>query len=205
MSINPGTLIFLMTTLMATSSSLVAAPRRGLMMQLPQVTQHTPYHCGAASLQSVLAYYGIEYFQEDLGQKLGTTFDNGTPVSSMIRLARSEGLGADLREGMTRIKLQRMLDLGHPVILVIQAWAGAGVDWKKTWDSGHYVVAIGYDANRVYFMDPYLVSSYAWIPWEELFSRWHDQGLDGVLERGGIEITPKSTMKAPPPELVRML
>ncbi len=186
-----------------TSPALLAAGSRKFM-KLPQVTQHTPVHCGPAAMQSILAYYGLEYFQDDLGKKMGTSIDFGTPVSRMVAFAKAEGFGAKLREGITRAQLQYMLDLQHPVILVIQAWAGEGVDWAKTWDSGHYVVAIGYDEKRVFFMDPYLISSYAWIPWDELFLRWHDEGMDGVIERGGIEFTPKSTMKFSPPDLVRL-
>jgi predicted double-glycine peptidase len=191
---------------LVSSSAVQAAPYRRFM-KLPQVTQHTPVHCGPAAMQSVLSYYGVEYFQEDIGKKMGTSTEYGTPVNNMVRFASEEGFGANLHQGISKVKLQGMLDQQHPVIIVIQAWAGGEVDkvdWKSTWDSGHYVVAIGYDDNRVYFMDPYLVSSYAWIPWDELFDRWHDEGMDGVIDRGGIEIIPKSSMKFPPPEFVRL-
>lgn len=198
--------VLLSPLVLVSSSASQAAPYRKFI-KLPQVTQHTPVHCGPASMQSVLSYYGKEYYQEDIGKKMGTSTEYGTPVNNMVRFARSEGFGAKLHHGITRDKLQAMLDDQHPVIIVIQAWAapaGQEVDWKNTWDSGHYVVAIGYDAKRVYFMDPYLVSSYAWIPWEELFDRWHDEGMDGVIEHGGIEIIPAGSMKFPPPEFIRL-
>ena len=158
-------------------------------------------------MQSVLSYYGIEYYQEDIGKKLGTSPEYGTPVNNMVRFARAEGFDAKLHHGITRDKLEGILDAQHPVIIVIQAWAGSEgekIDWKNMWESGHYVVAIGYDANRVYFMDPFLVSSYGWIPWDELFDRWHDEGKDGLIERGGIEMIPNASMKFPPPDFVRM-
>jgi len=197
------------------SAAVQAEPDLKLLklIKIPQVTQHTPFHCGAAAMQSVLSYYGIEYYQEDLGKKLGTSPEDGTPVNNMVSFARAEGFDARLHHGMTRDSLQGILDARHPVIVVIQAWAASAdsegskagkVDWKNMWDSGHYVVAIGYDADRVYFMDPLLVSSYAWIPWEEFLDRWHDQGKDGVIVRGGIEMIPDATMKFPPPDFVRM-
>jgi predicted double-glycine peptidase len=39
---------------------------------MPEVRQHTDYACGAAALQSILAYYGIDVRQDTLMEKLGT-------------------------------------------------------------------------------------------------------------------------------------
>ena len=60
-------------------------------------------------------------------------------------------------------------------MVLIQAWTSpTNVDWKNEWEAGHYVVAVGYDQNNVYFMDPYTLGNYAYIPKSEFMDRWHD-------------------------------
>jgi ABC-type bacteriocin/lantibiotic exporter with double-glycine peptidase domain len=191
---------FLLAPVIADSAE-TASPK---LIRLPLVMQHTPVHCGPAAMQSIFSYYGIDLFQEDIGKAMGTSPEYGTPIKNMVRMAKSKGFGVKLHEGLTREKLQKILDLKHPVILVLQAWAGDNPDWENTWDSGHYVVAIGYDSRRVYFMDPLVSASYAWMPWGELPKRWHDEGVDGVIKGGGIEFIPGPSMKFPPPEFVRL-
>jgi hypothetical protein len=39
------------------------------------------------------------------------------------------------------------------------------------------VVAIGYDAKNMYFMDPATTGNYTYIPIPEFLTRWHD--VDG--------------------------
>ena len=43
-----------------------------VLLAMPEVRQHTDYACGAAALQSILAYYGIDVRQDTLMEKLGT-------------------------------------------------------------------------------------------------------------------------------------
>lgn len=42
------------------------------------------------------------------------------------------------------------------------------------YNSGHYVVVIGYDGGYLYFEDPWILGSIAYIPKGEFLERWHD-------------------------------
>lgn len=65
------------------------------------------------------------------------------------------------------------------VICEIQAWTdNPPVDYSKSYDEGHFVVAIGYDDSNIYFMDPCTVGNYTYIPNKELITRWHDTNMD---------------------------
>ena len=49
--------------------------------------------------------------------------------------------------------LEGFIDKKKPVICLIQAWNGdSDYDYSKDWEDGHYVIAIGYDKNNIYFI-----------------------------------------------------
>jgi predicted double-glycine peptidase len=50
--------------------------------------------------------------------------------------------------------------------------------YAEEWDSGHWVVAIGYDDDKVYFEDPWIPHARAYLTWDELDDRWHDLDYD---------------------------
>jgi len=65
----------------------------------------------------------------------------------------------------------------------LQAWRDEELPWKDVWDAGHYVVMVGYDRQRLFFMDPGTLTpgAYAYLDRDELDDRWHD--LAGSEER----------------------
>ncbi len=88
------------------------------------------------------------------------------------------------------LRLAAHLDRGELVLPAIQAWADpAPVDaagWGARTEDGHYVVAVGHDAERFYFEDPAMFGV-GYIPRAELEARWHDYDEFGTrLERFGI-------------------
>jgi len=89
------------------------------------------------------------------------------------------------KDGLSLNDLKRQINLGHPVILLVQAWQdAAGAKWAEDTKDGHYVVAIGYDRQNLYVMDPATSGNYAFIPLQEFADRWHDIGaalVDGSL------------------------
>jgi predicted double-glycine peptidase len=159
-------------------------------LPVPLVPQATRYSCGAAALLSVLQYFKSAYVNESgLYPALQTTPEAGTHPRAILRVALSKGLEGELKTGMTLDDLRESLARGMPVILDIQAWpvlkpGHPPVDWKNTWEEGHYVVLVGMDEEFAYAMDPSTHASYGYLPLAELIDRWHDyEASSGKVER----------------------
>jgi hypothetical protein len=115
--------------------------------------------------------------ESDLYEPLRTTRARGTEPEPMVDLLRSGGLHAEYRTGNVRVEdLERAVAAGEPPVVDLQAWSDHDLPWKQTWDAGHYVVMVGYDAERLYFADPSRATprGYAFLPRAELDDRWHD-------------------------------
>lgn len=147
------------------------------LIPVPLARQATNYTCGVAALQSVLAYYGIQVRQDLLAEALLADPEQGTNYHKMVAYAQAHGLHVEVYVDMALDALQRLLDAGQPVIVALQAWADAPVDYVEDWDDGHYAVAVGYDGERIYFMDPSTLGNYTYIPVAEFLARWHDMYL----------------------------
>jgi predicted double-glycine peptidase len=167
------------------------------LIRVPMTRQATDHTCGVAALQSVLAYYGDSIREDTVGRYVNTTED-GTNKNNIAAYALSLGYNVSIRVNMTLDDLQGYIDSKTPVIIAIQAWEDPPVDWNSTWDAGHYVVAIGYDQDNFYFMDPSTLGNYAYIPTSEFQTRWHDIDFDGAkLIHFGIIITKPSSAYNP--------
>ena len=55
---------------------------------------------------------------------------------------------------MSISEIQKYIDEKKPVIVLIQAWSNYPTNYHKNFKYGHYVIAIGYDENYLYFKDP---------------------------------------------------
>lgn len=148
------------------------APR--LKAPVPMFKQTTNYTCGPASLQAILSYYGIHIGEMDVAREAGTSSQEGTPPMGLVRAARKYGLKAEVLTGMTINQLKQFLDRRIPVIVDIQAYAKNPAGYAVGWEDGHYVVATGYDAKQIYFMDPSLDKANGYLRPLELLARWHD-------------------------------
>ncbi len=170
---------------LALAASSASLPKTAL--RLPAMRQATDYSCGAASLLSVLTYWGVyDGTESGLYKELETTPKDGTEPPSLARAAERRGLAAELREGMTVKDLRDAVARGATVILDIQAWkdAKSTVSWENDWDDGHYVVLAGVDDDNAYVMDPAASSGFGWLPLAELELRWHDfEDRHGTVRR----------------------
>lgn len=147
------------------------------ILEFPKMRQTFAFDCGPKALQAVLVYYGIEVRSDVLMRRTRATAD-GSPVRAIVETALLYGLTCTSKP-MTLPEVQRYIDRGIPVILLLQAWAERKpVDWGECWNEGHYVVAIGYDDEKVYFEDP---SSFGrtFLTNDELMARWHDRDTEG--------------------------
>jgi predicted double-glycine peptidase len=143
-------------------------------IRVPLTLQSTDYTCGASALQSVLKFYGDDVAEMDLARELKSTPADGTNYKEIARYARAHGYDVNTAVGAGLDDLKRAIDQGKPALVLIQAWAEGPVDYKNDWNDGHYVVATGYDAKNIYFMDPSTLGNYTYIPINEFMDRWHD-------------------------------
>ena len=134
---------------------------------------------------AVCEYFGVGPEDENsIIQQLGTS-EQGTDPSLILALGHKLGLEVLHAGALTLDQLKKYLDKQQPVIVLIQAWyedeamyAEGKTDFAANND-GHYVVAIGYDKDKVYFEDPSLKGTRGELKHEEFEQRWHDEGADG--------------------------
>jgi predicted double-glycine peptidase len=172
----------------APGSPSLPLTRASKLIPLPLVRQATEYTCGTAAVLSVLAYFGDSYFEAALAKQLATNSRTGTYYKRIIEFARAHGYDVTANSAMTIAALKQCIDEGAPVICLVQAWSGKTVDYGKDVTDGHYVVAVGYDSQDIYFMDPWSLGSYTYLPYADLEARWHDVQKGTRIEHLGIAL-----------------
>ena len=152
---------------------------------LKRTRQVTEYSCGASALQSVLSYWGRDIDEEELMKLMYTSFEEGTYPEDMVRGAQALGFTAEARENLTIDDLRKFTAKGDPVIALGQFWRSASGSPKNVtegWDSGHWVVVLGVDDDYVYFQDPFMRMSKAFVPRKAFEDHWH-QVMGGDLKK----------------------
>ncbi|HEX3772765.1 MAG TPA: C39 family peptidase [Polyangiaceae bacterium] len=196
----------------------VVTPLPANLVQVPVVTQRRDFSCGPAATLSVLRYWRPEAYgavdESDLYASLETTNERGTEPEPMEALLRKSGLDATYRFGDVTIRdLEQAIDAKEPPIVDLQAWTDhEEVPYRGTWDAGHYVVMVGYDAERLYFADPSTMTphGYVFLSRPELEERWHDLAgaQDQPVERMAIFVRGplrSAVESVPPPGAVKLL
>jgi predicted double-glycine peptidase len=155
------------------------------VIRVPVVQQRQGYSCGPAATLVILRYWLVEAYagveESSLYEPLQTTDARGTEPEPMTDLLMAVGLGAQYVHGdVTLADLERAVDAREPPIVDLQAWSDHGAPWRETWDAGHYVVMVGYDRDRLFFVDPSRATplGYAFLLRDELEERWHDLAGD---------------------------
>jgi predicted double-glycine peptidase len=143
----------------------------------PELKQICNYDCGACALESVFMYYGKNVFEEDIIKIAQTIPKSGTSIRGMLKAIKHFGFDGELKE-LSVIELKKYIDKKIPVILRLQAWSQhENTNWIKDWKDGHYVVVIGYDKEKFYFEDPWVLNR-TYLKFGELMERWHDVDID---------------------------
>lgn len=154
-------------------------PKSHIKVKLPSTRQPKCYSCGASALRAVAVHFKVGPNNEQFYIDKCKTNKEGTPPENIIRTAVELGLSVNTKQYMTIRELRSYLDQGIPVICLIQAWGDA--EYYKTHDyDGHYVVAIGYTDDKIYFMDPSIKGSHGFLKNAEFMARWHDEETDGA-------------------------
>lgn len=190
----------------ANQAIFYSIPTSAIRINVPNIPQHDDFSCGAAVMASVISYYGLAEgdpadIEKNCIKVCKTTTEEGTSFENLENAARTFGLRvvASAKE-MTLEALKGYLDSKYPVICAIQAW---GEDHHRDYakdESGHYVVAIGYDDANIYFQDPVIEHSRGYMPFSVFEKRWHDQEETGPrYNHWGLVLT-GPTQKADPIE-----
>jgi HK97 family phage portal protein len=146
-----------------------------IRIQLPDLRQDTDYSCGASAMMAVCEYFGVGPESEDAYREaLGTNPAEGTSVPRIVAFATAQGLAVEAHEGMTLADLERHVDQGRPVIVLLQAWGDTGDSYADD-TNGHYVIVIGYDNQYIYVEDPSLKGSRGRLTRNDFERRWHDE------------------------------
>jgi predicted double-glycine peptidase len=143
---------------------------------LTRTRQSTEYSCGASALQAVLSYWGMPVDESDLMDLMGTNAEVGTYPEHMVRAARFLGFDAEMKENLTVDEVRRYTQAGDPMIALAQVWRSYKEGVKSAadeWESGHYIVVLGVDDDYVYFQDPYVRMSKAFVPRKSFEDHWH--------------------------------
>jgi|RhiMetdeSRZDD1v2_1073273.scaffolds.fasta_scaffold629805_1 predicted double-glycine peptidase len=149
---------------------------------LTRTRQSTEYSCGASALQAVLSYWGRQVDETDLIKLMHTNSEVGTYPEDIVRGARSLGFDAEMKDHLTLDEVQRFTAGGDPVIALSQVWRShkqGASSVADEWDSGHYIVVLGVDEDYVYFQDPYVRMSKAFVPRKSFEDHWH-QIMGGI-------------------------
>jgi predicted double-glycine peptidase len=160
-----------------------------ILIPIQTAKQSHDYDCGSAALRAICEYYKVgPEDQAEFIKACDTGKEKGTHPEDLVKAARSFGLNAGIAHNMNLEQLFHLLDQEIPVICAVQAW-GNKHDYHKL-DDGHYVVAIGYDDENVYFEDPSMKASRGYIPFQEFMRRWNDieYGKDKTEHHLGIAV-----------------
>lgn len=152
-------------------SSKSAAVR--ISLPLPIISQEESHTCGEGVVESVGRYFG------DVPDVKAHPRD-GTAPDQILEAAREKGYTVLPRHGMAVAELREHIDAGRAVLVPLQAY-GTQQAYANSM-SGHWVAAIGYDDENVYFQDPAAPArngkrGYLSVP--EFEERWHDQDANG--------------------------
>jgi len=141
------------------------------ILDFPELRQTYEYDCGAKVLQAVLVYYGVEVSEGLIVKHAKTSEKSGTSIKNILNVLRRYGLKFDSKV-MSIKELKNYIDKKIPVIILLQAWSLNKIDYTHHYNNGHFVVAIGYDNDKIIFEDPYSFTR-AFLTEKELESRWH--------------------------------
>lgn len=118
------------------------------ILEVPYHDQQTSYYCGPAAIQMVLEYSnGMMLTQDQLGAELETDLQGVTYIYSMDEPFENRMI-SKVKSGRTSLsQLKHRINQGYAPILLI--W------FDENQETGHYVVAVGYNETGVFINDPW--------------------------------------------------
>ena len=149
-------------------------------IEIPFFRQEQLHHCGPAVVRMVLHFYGGERLEQEIADAMGTTEEEGTPLSSILDYVKSQGLRVIHKDGADFSDIQGFIDQGYPVM----------VNYRETsQEQGHFALVVEITEEEVILNDPWHGSGYA-VDKEEFRRRWHNEKK--TRERTIVAILPKA-------------
>ena len=151
-------------------------------LYFPDIKQNTSYDCGVVCVQSVLAYYGIEYTETKLAKMLKVSKKYGTSIAPIVKFFRYKKFKVEYGT-FSAEQVKKYMRRKIPVIILIQAWGEPGTDYTGINQYGHYVVVSGYNPKGFIIEDPGIFGR-GFISYRNLENRWHADDIKPVSHFG---------------------
>lgn len=149
------------------------------IVDFPKIKQTEEFSCGAAVLSSILTYYGKSVEEREIINQLGLHENHGAKEGEIVLYAKKMGFQV-ISKQMTTKDVIHFIDRSIPVIILIQAWSDKeNPQYEQSEKRGHFVVAIGYNREGIYFEDP-LLGHNAFLSYEDIDERWHGDQSDHI-------------------------
>lgn len=150
-----------------------------MILNVPSGKQQHDYDCGARCLHLVMQYHNMDIPYVNILEQVQNYKENGVSINKLKSLARSYGFKAWSVVNCSMAALEERIKSGHPVIVLIQAWAHKNLkpnDWKNVGkgnrDYGHYAIVMGFEDDFIILRDPNLHGRKR-MSKAEFLARWH--------------------------------
>lgn len=163
------------------------------VINIPISRQEKKYTCGVAVVKSIFNYFKTKISENKLSKILETTNKDGTNHNNIYKLI-SKICYCEQLEFLTMKDIEKFINKQYVMIVALQAWDKSSSSYEDKWNSGHYAIIIGYDDNKIYFMDP-SSTKYAFINKNDFFKRWHDADKENKLKHFSIVLHHKFSLK----------
>ena len=107
--------------------------------------QINSFSCGAASMATVFAYWGIKMSVRSMSQYCETSSDIGTRFFNMVQVGKNAGFRVDVLQGMKSRDVKYYILSGIPLI---PCW-----QFSPILGETHYNVLIGFDTDHFIFAE----------------------------------------------------
>jgi ABC-type bacteriocin/lantibiotic exporter with double-glycine peptidase domain len=137
-------------------------------LPVPHRVQQADGYCLPACIEMVLANWGTERNQQNLGRQLGTIPNFGTPGSSVLRLS-SRQIQANYSQGDLE-SIQHALANDIPPITLV--WTGELPYWQSR--TTHAVVITGIEGDFLFLNDPALEQANIRVSVGDFYLAWDE-------------------------------
>jgi len=148
-------------------------------LYIPDAKQNTTYDCGVVCVQLVLAYYGIEKTEPQIRKSLKTNKKWGTEIRQIKRFLKQKNFKL-FAGSLTDNQIKQFIRRKIPIIILFQAWAPDGTNYRHCTQWGHYAIISGYNSRGWIIEDPWIFGK-GIISYRQMKKQWHADDDNGKL------------------------